>query len=132
MATKHTCTDRPSPPFGRKTPGCPRCDELLAGAEPVRWNTEHQRQRDRANAEQEGRRLAQERARDLIRAQLPTCCQSRISSWTTTMGRITEVSVRGCPRHGTVPHIAVKPVPALVYLDAAPGSAGPVLPEQLF
>jgi len=32
--TKHTCG---GPAFGRKTPGCPRCDELLGGAEPVRW-----------------------------------------------------------------------------------------------
>jgi hypothetical protein len=31
-ATKHTCG---GPAFGRKTPGCPRCDELLAGAAPV-------------------------------------------------------------------------------------------------
>jgi hypothetical protein len=31
--TKHTCCPgRTSPPFGRKTPGCPRCDELLGGA----------------------------------------------------------------------------------------------------
>lgn len=34
--TKHTCG---GPIFGRKTPGCPRCDELLAGAAPVRWTT---------------------------------------------------------------------------------------------
>jgi len=27
--TQHTCG---GPTFGRKTPGCPRCDELLAGA----------------------------------------------------------------------------------------------------
>ena len=27
--TQHTCG---GPVFGRKTPGCPRCDELLAGA----------------------------------------------------------------------------------------------------
>ena len=32
--TKHTCG---GPKFGRKTAGCPRCDELLAGAEPVSW-----------------------------------------------------------------------------------------------
>ena len=32
---KHTCG---GPVFGQKTPGCPRCDELLAGAEPVQWN----------------------------------------------------------------------------------------------
>jgi len=30
--TKHTCG---GPAFGRKTPGCPRCDELLNGAAPV-------------------------------------------------------------------------------------------------
>lgn len=34
MATRHTCG---GPVFGRKTPGCPRCDELLAGAAPVQW-----------------------------------------------------------------------------------------------
>ena len=34
MVTKHTCG---GPVFGRKTPGCPRCDELLAGAAPVQW-----------------------------------------------------------------------------------------------
>ena len=34
VATRHTCG---GPVFGQKTPGCPRCDELLAGAEPVRW-----------------------------------------------------------------------------------------------
>ena len=33
MTTQHTCG---GPVFGRKTPGCPRCDELLAGAPPVR------------------------------------------------------------------------------------------------
>jgi len=34
MTTKHTCG---GPVFGKKTPGCPRCDELLAGAKPVQW-----------------------------------------------------------------------------------------------
>jgi hypothetical protein len=34
MTTKHTCG---GPIFGRKTPGCPRCDELLAGARPKLW-----------------------------------------------------------------------------------------------
>lgn len=33
--TKHTCG---GPTFGRKTAGCPRCDELIAGAKPVVWN----------------------------------------------------------------------------------------------
>ena len=38
--TKHTCG---GPAFGRKTPGCPRCDELIAGAAPVVWrNTSKQ------------------------------------------------------------------------------------------
>jgi hypothetical protein len=36
-ATKHTCNGGNGPVFGRKTPGCPRCDELLAGAKPVVW-----------------------------------------------------------------------------------------------
>jgi len=33
--TKHTCG---GPVFGKKTAGCPRCDELLAGAKPTVWN----------------------------------------------------------------------------------------------
>jgi hypothetical protein len=33
--TEHTCG---GPKFGRKTPGCPRCDELLAGS-PARDRT---------------------------------------------------------------------------------------------
>jgi hypothetical protein len=33
--TKHTCG---GPAFGRRTAGCPRCDELAAGAEPRSWN----------------------------------------------------------------------------------------------
>ena len=32
--TKHTCG---GPVFGKKTVGCPRCDELIAGAAPVVW-----------------------------------------------------------------------------------------------
>lgn len=32
--TKHNCG---GPVFGKRTAGCPRCDELSAGAEPVRW-----------------------------------------------------------------------------------------------
>jgi hypothetical protein len=38
--TKHTCG---GPSFGRKTPGCPRCDELIAGAEPIAqpWRKRH-------------------------------------------------------------------------------------------
>lgn len=33
--TKHTCG---GPVFGRKTAGCRRCGELLAGAKPVVWS----------------------------------------------------------------------------------------------
>ena len=36
MTTKHSCG---GPVFGKKTPGCPRCDELLSGAKPVQWNS---------------------------------------------------------------------------------------------
>jgi hypothetical protein len=32
--TKHTCG---GPSFGRLTAGCPRCDELAAGAQPRAW-----------------------------------------------------------------------------------------------
>lgn len=35
--TKHTCNEGNGPHFGRKTAGCPRCDELIAGAKPVQW-----------------------------------------------------------------------------------------------
>lgn len=48
--TKHTCPTNWSgaPFFGRKTPGCPRCDELLAGAKPVEWkHFESRAERDR-------------------------------------------------------------------------------------
>ncbi len=44
--TKHTCG---GPVFGKKTPGCPRCDELLAGAAPVVWaNTSRNDDRERS------------------------------------------------------------------------------------
>jgi hypothetical protein len=37
--TKHTCNDGRGPAFGRRTRGCPRCDELAAGARPrPGWN----------------------------------------------------------------------------------------------
>jgi len=41
--TGHTCG---GPVFGRLTPGCPRCDELLAGAAPVVQARRGQRARD--------------------------------------------------------------------------------------
>lgn len=31
-ATRHTCNDGFGPVFGRKAPGCPRCDELIAAS----------------------------------------------------------------------------------------------------
>lgn len=36
--TKHTCNDGAGPHFGKKTAGCPRCDELSAGAAPRAWS----------------------------------------------------------------------------------------------
>lgn len=52
--TKHTCG---GPTFGRKTPGCPRCDELLAGAAPVQWAGSWRKDNERREAEY-GRRHA--------------------------------------------------------------------------
>lgn len=37
VTTKHTCNHGNGPVFGRKTPGCPRCDQLLAGFPAVKW-----------------------------------------------------------------------------------------------
>ena len=45
--TKHTCG---GPAFGRRTAGCPRCDELAAGAAPVRWASAARAERDAAFA----------------------------------------------------------------------------------
>lgn len=47
MTTKHTCNHGNGPVFGRKTPGCPRCDELLAGAAPVQWPPSRREQDER-------------------------------------------------------------------------------------
>lgn len=44
--TKHTCNGGRGPAFGRKTPGCPRCDELAAGAEPRTLNWVSRKQQD--------------------------------------------------------------------------------------
>lgn len=41
--TKHTCG---GPMFGRLTEGCPRCEELRAGAAPVRWASARQAEID--------------------------------------------------------------------------------------
>lgn len=43
MTTKHTCG---GPVFGKKTPGCPRCDEMIAGAPAVKWNKVRQASND--------------------------------------------------------------------------------------
>jgi hypothetical protein len=56
-SARHTCG---GPVFGRKTPGCPRCDELLAGAEPRQLPEWRQRRIDRANEDQ--RRVEEIRA----------------------------------------------------------------------
>jgi hypothetical protein len=50
--TKHTCG---GPQFGRKTPGCPRCDELLAGAAPVVQSWRGSRQREEQQRRDESR-----------------------------------------------------------------------------
>jgi len=55
MTTKHTCNDGRGPVFGRKSPDCPRCAELLRGAAPVRW---------RKSADEQRARLAEIRAHD--------------------------------------------------------------------
>lgn len=41
--TAHTCNDGAGPHFGKKTLGCPRCDELSAGAAPRQWNGQAER-----------------------------------------------------------------------------------------
>jgi len=53
--TKHTCG---GPVFGRKTPGCPRCDELIAGAAPVQWNVSRRRDDDAQRREEIRRHFA--------------------------------------------------------------------------
>ena len=46
--TKHTCG---GPSFGRLTAGCPRCDELAGGAQPVRWRESRKQEDARRSAE---------------------------------------------------------------------------------
>jgi hypothetical protein len=45
LTTKHTCG---GVVFGKKTKGCPRCDELLAGATPTKWGSTIAREREEA------------------------------------------------------------------------------------
>lgn len=42
MTTKHDCNGGHGPVFGKRTPGCPRCDELAKGAPPVRWRKQRE------------------------------------------------------------------------------------------
>lgn len=64
MTTKHTCG---GPIFGRKTIGCARCDELLAGAAPVQWSGARR-------AQQEARHLAEIRAHDCKKSGCMVVC----------------------------------------------------------
>lgn len=45
--TKHTCG---GPVFGKLTAGCPRCDEMIAGAPPVVWAFTSRKQEDAARS----------------------------------------------------------------------------------
>ena len=63
MTTKHTCG---GPVFGRKTAGCPRCDELIAGAEPVRWDTRR--------ADDEARRIQAIKNHDCTKSRCGPVC----------------------------------------------------------
>ena len=65
--TVHTCG---GPVFGRLTDGCPRCDELKAGAAPVQWSPSR-RERDRRDDEL---RAAEIRAHDCRTARCGIVC----------------------------------------------------------
>lgn len=67
MTTKHTCNNGMNPVFGRKTVGCPRCDELLAGAPSVQWSGYRK-------AEQERVRIAEIRAHDCKKSGCGVVC----------------------------------------------------------
>lgn len=58
--TKHTHGAN----FGRRVAGCPRCDELKNGAQPIRWATQ------RYN----GSRLAEIRAHDCVASRCGPVC----------------------------------------------------------
>lgn len=51
MTTKHNH----KPNFGKGVDGCPRCDELKAGAEPVRWSWRGDRERQERDEAQRRR-----------------------------------------------------------------------------
>jgi hypothetical protein len=44
--TRHTCNNGDGPHFGRRTAGCPRCDELTQGAKPREWASNRKAQED--------------------------------------------------------------------------------------
>lgn len=64
LRAEHTCG---GPVFGRLTAGCPRCDELSAGAEPVRWTTGRR-------SDDDARRAAEIRAHDCRVSRCGTVC----------------------------------------------------------
>jgi hypothetical protein len=66
-ATPHTCG---GPVFGRRTAGCPRCDELAAGAKPTVWRAGRRAQ---ANAD-DARRAAEIRAHDCAASRCGRTC----------------------------------------------------------
>jgi hypothetical protein len=63
MTTKHTCG---GPVFGKKTPGCPRCDELIAGEPPTKWK--------RGLANYQAERIAEIRNHDCKKAGCGPIC----------------------------------------------------------
>jgi len=62
VTTKHSH----GPNFGRKVAGCPRCDELKAGAAPVRWAP--------SRREQDELRAAEIRAHDCKKSGCSVVC----------------------------------------------------------
>ena len=69
--TQHTCNGGRGPAFGRKTPGCPRCDELIAGAAPRQL---HWAERARTRREEEERRIREIREHDCKRSRCSIVC----------------------------------------------------------
>jgi hypothetical protein len=59
----HTCG---GPVFGRRVAGCPRCDELAAGAVPVRWAN--------SRRDDDARRLREIRAHDCVARRCGSVC----------------------------------------------------------
>ena len=53
--------------YGRKVAGCPRCDELKAGAQPVSWNGNRRREEDE-------RRAREIRSHDCVASRCAVIC----------------------------------------------------------